>query len=81
LLLIYLFSFSCRALKTGGIEVAREKWDEASSRRGPDESMDDDTGDISGPFTQSILPDWTRMPFLAGPLSMAYLPRASQVGA
>ena len=50
-----------RALKTGGAEVAREKWDEADAV----DADADDAMDTSPPATpraavRSILPDWTR---------------------
>ncbi|KAF7795277.1 hypothetical protein EIP86_006430 [Pleurotus ostreatoroseus] len=52
------------ALKTGGAEVAREKWDEADSQLDPDEDM------LFAPQTprptQNILPDWTRSPLPIG---------------
>lgn len=52
------------ALKTGGAEVARERWDEA------DAQVEDDDMDVS-PTTphsaaRSILPDWTRTPLPMG---------------
>jgi actin-related protein 10 len=67
-----------RALKTGGTEVAREKWDEA------DAQMDgDDGGDVS-PQTphsaRSILPDWTRSPLPVGaPPAKAPIPAIQPV--
>ncbi|OCH88582.1 actin-like ATPase domain-containing protein [Obba rivulosa] len=53
------------ALKTGGVEVAREKWDEA------DAEFDEDDPMALAPDRQfsspkSILPDWTRTPLPAG---------------
>jgi len=59
------------ALKTGGVEVAREKWDEiADSQRDPDSSMDvDSSGDNAAAdqsVRSSILPDWTRSPLPVG---------------
>jgi actin-related protein 10 len=55
-----------RSLKTGGVEVSREKWDEADpSNRDGDESMDV-SADFSDRGRRSILPDWTRMPLAAG---------------
>ncbi|GJE94573.1 actin-domain-containing protein [Phanerochaete sordida] len=55
------------ALKTGGAEVAREKWDEADALVDED---DDDAMEVS-PVTprsaaRSILPDWTRSPLPVG---------------
>ena len=53
-----------RALKTGGAEVAREKWDEADAEPDPD-------GDVpmlpeTPKSPHSILPDWTRSPLPVG---------------
>ena len=52
------------ALKTGGVEVARERWDEA------DIQIDEDEMDVSPTAprstARSILPDWTRSPLPAG---------------
>ena len=51
----------CRSLKTGGVEVAREKWDENDPNRNIDDSMDissDDKGPTSN--FRNILPDWTK---------------------
>ncbi|KAJ3554718.1 hypothetical protein NM688_g2965 [Phlebia brevispora] len=52
------------ALKTGGAEVARERWDEADSQVDPDEETV-----FASPAprpTQNILPDWTRSPLPIG---------------
>ncbi|KAF9238512.1 actin-domain-containing protein [Melanogaster broomeanus] len=53
------------ALKTGGVEVSREKWDEAFS------PQDDDDDMVTSPpqpeeKPRSILPDWTRTPLPVG---------------
>ncbi|EKM58531.1 uncharacterized protein PHACADRAFT_117568 [Phanerochaete carnosa HHB-10118-sp] len=54
------------ALKTGGAEVVREKWDEADAAH----VEDDDAMDVSPTAPRSaarnILPDWTRSPLPAG---------------
>lgn len=71
-----------RSLKTGGVEVAREKWDEADPNRDPDESMEIST-EVPDRF-RNILPDWTRMPLPAGAPPAVLIPRVSpqaQVGA
>jgi actin-related protein 10 len=72
-----------RALKTGGVEVSREKWDEACSREDPDDSMDDSAeGTVRS--AASILPDWTKLPLPPALLPVVQLPRGSpqaQVGA
>lgn len=46
------------SLKTGGVEVAREKWDENDVNRNDEDSMD--VTMESPQRTKSILPDWTR---------------------
>ncbi|KIJ14470.1 hypothetical protein PAXINDRAFT_135114 [Paxillus involutus ATCC 200175] len=55
------------ALKTGGVEVSREKWDEAFSSQNDD---DDDMVVVSAiepeQKPRSILPDWTRTPLPVG---------------
>ncbi|KAH7927403.1 fungal-specific actin related protein [Leucogyrophana mollusca] len=54
------------SLKTGGVEVAREKWDEADLTQ----NDDDDDMVMSVPNSEhaprSIIPDWTRVPISAG---------------
>ncbi|KAI0833618.1 actin-domain-containing protein [Trametes gibbosa] len=65
------------ALKTGGVEVQREKWDEAEAPAELDVNVGDDRdGDVlmgggdSPPrlavVSKSILPDWTRTPLPIG---------------
>ncbi len=58
------------ALKTGGAELAREKWDEMDDQnRAMDESMDvseDSAGETTPQKARSILPDWTRSPLPTG---------------
>jgi len=52
------------ALKTGGVEVPREKWDEADAQLDPDDAMD-----VAEDVTRSpknVLPDWTRAPLPMG---------------
>ena len=56
------------SLKTGGVEVARERWDEIddqNNRLNADESMDL-SGDNVLQSHRSILPDWTRTPLPIG---------------
>ena len=60
-----------RAMKIGGEEIAREKWDIASAEDQNDDDMDIDTP-IAGPASRSstansILPDWSRSPLPPGP--------------
>ncbi|THV07215.1 actin-like ATPase domain-containing protein [Dendrothele bispora CBS 962.96] len=52
------------ALKTGGVEVSREKWDEVDAEEDADTSMDVVSPDDKRPT--NILPDWTRMPLPTG---------------
>ncbi|RDB26426.1 Actin-related protein 10 [Hypsizygus marmoreus] len=69
------------SLKTGGVEVAREKWDEANINHDPDESMDV-SADFEDRSSRNILPDWTRTPLPAGaPSAKASLPPQTEVGA
>ena len=54
-----------RALKIGGVEVPRKKWDEVDAQTDPDE----DVAMISPQTphkTHNILPDWTRSPLPVG---------------
>jgi len=53
------------ALKTGGVEVPREKWDEAGDLPGPGDVMEE--GDVAGRSpTVNVIPDWTRTPLPVG---------------
>lgn len=54
-----------RILKTGGVEVAREKWDEEDLDRNPDDTMDIEEL-TKAPAPRSVLPDWTRAPLPVG---------------
>ncbi|KAF8628005.1 hypothetical protein AX15_004125 [Amanita polypyramis BW_CC] len=74
------------ALKTGGVEVAREKWDEAVIQQpADDDSMDLDPG--ATPKKKDIIPDWTRSPLTLGapparpPLHPPTVPPTPRVGA
>ncbi|KAJ7592903.1 actin-domain-containing protein [Mycena floridula] len=57
------------ALKTGGVEVPREKWDEGDANMEPgaegDMSMDELRASTSSASDRlvHVLPDWTRIPF------------------
>lgn len=53
-----------RALKTGGVEVVREKWDEVNAHHDPDESMD--MSEFEDRRARNILPDWTSSPLPMG---------------
>ncbi|KAF8071805.1 fungal-specific actin related protein [Lyophyllum atratum] len=70
------------SLKTGGVEVAREKWDEANTNHDPDQSMDI-SADFEERAARNILPDWTRTPLPAGaPTANApHVPTQTEVGA
>lgn len=71
-----LVHHSHSALKTGGAEVAREKWDAADVHA----EMDMDEDILSSPEAlKSILPDWTSSPLPTGAPSArsAPLPPAS----
>jgi actin-related protein 10 len=50
-------------LKTGGVEVAREKWDEAGGHPGPEDSTEE--SDVVVRST-NVIPDWTRTPLPMG---------------
>ena len=52
------------ALKTGGTEIAREKWDEAEVKPDEEDPMDLVVEIPKSPH--SILPDWTRSPLPTG---------------
>ncbi|KAH7884756.1 actin family [Phlebopus sp. FC_14] len=55
------------SLKTGGVELAREKWDEASSAQKEDDDDDMATSTVThGHATRSVIPDWTRTPLPLG---------------
>jgi actin-related protein 10 len=66
--------FFLRSLKTGGVEVTREKWDEATSV--PD--ADDAPGEVVEYPSMNILPDWTRTPLPLGAPPVVHIPRVSQ---
>lgn len=51
------------SIKTGGVEVARERWDEEDARNAED-GMDVSLDSKQSPH--NILPDWTRTPLSAG---------------
>ena len=55
--------FVHRSLKTGGTEVAREKWDEAVEelvQDDEDEHLVPPGAGHTSPHSKKILPDWTR---------------------
>ncbi|KAH9928381.1 actin-domain-containing protein [Fomitopsis serialis] len=53
------------ALKTGGVEVARERWDEADVQpEGEDDGMEGIVDTSRSP--RNVLPDWTRTPLPVG---------------
>ncbi|KAH8831626.1 fungal-specific actin related protein [Flagelloscypha sp. PMI_526] len=49
------------SLKTGGLEVSREKWDEANARESDDLDEDLMIIDPRPTSVEAILPDWTKM--------------------
>ncbi|KAL4062905.1 actin-domain-containing protein [Scleroderma citrinum] len=53
------------ALKTGGAEIAREKWDEAFAPQDDDDEVTASTARPEQP-SKDILPDWTRTPLSVG---------------
>ncbi|KAG6862467.1 hypothetical protein C0995_000013 [Termitomyces sp. Mi166 len=53
------------ALKTGGVEVSRERWDEVNIKHDPDQSMDV-SADFEDRSASNILPDWTRTSLPSG---------------
>ena len=55
------------ALKTGGVEVSREKWDEAFSPQiEDDDAMESEPPASPGQRPRGMLPDWTRTPLSMG---------------
>ncbi|KAI0359740.1 actin-domain-containing protein [Trametes cingulata] len=54
------------ALKTGGVEVQREKWDEAEAQPDDGDVPMDDSPPRPTASPRSILPDWTRTPLPVG---------------
>jgi len=83
----------CRSLKTGGVELAREKWDEAAEEKMLEEDMqmaehehheaEQVRAQIAARIVRSVLPDWTRVPLPAGAPPAARAPpmAAEAVGA
>ena len=53
-------------MKTGGVEVPREKWDEADPAQDGDEDMPPVSAGALDRAPRNILPDWTRTPLPAG---------------
>lgn len=62
-----------RSLKTGGAEIAREKWDEDDVNRNADDSMDVFV-EITGRTARNVLPDWTRTLLPSGPPVVSFSP-------
>ncbi len=64
---IVLSVFSYSALKTGGEEIQRERWDEAQSRAtDPDDMTFPAVVTPLGKKIGMTLPDWTRVPLTVG---------------
>lgn len=66
---LYSFPVLERSLKTGGVEIPREKWEEADVR----EEVETEDGAVTtvppSPTSQvynRVLPDWTRGPLPIG---------------
>ncbi|KAH7906847.1 actin family [Hygrophoropsis aurantiaca] len=53
------------ALKTGGVEVPREKWDEADPRQNEDDDVVMSAPGVEN-TPRNVIPDWTRVPLQAG---------------
>ncbi|KAI9566808.1 actin family [Boletus coccyginus] len=66
------------ALKTGGVEVPREKWDEALSSQNDDDAMESEPPVSPEQRPRAMLPDWTRTPLPVGAPS-AVSPRPAVV--
>ena len=63
---------SVSALKTGGVEVSREKWDEAFASQNEDEDAMESVPPLSPEQRPTgMLPDWTRTPLSIGAPSAA----------
>ncbi|KIL58768.1 hypothetical protein M378DRAFT_85993 [Amanita muscaria Koide BX008] len=75
------------ALKTGGAEIAREKWDEAVIQQPADDDNSMDLDIDSTPQKRDIIPDWTRSPLAMGapparpPTHPPTVPSTPRVGA
>lgn len=64
---LVLTSLTRRALKIGGVEVARERWDEAENQPDDDDETVPMAVDSSPPRpARNVLPDWTRGPLPSG---------------
>lgn len=75
---LHIYSPTSRALKTGGVEVSREKWDEADPAA---QNADDEDTNVAletpNRFNRGVLPDWTRTPLPAGAPSATAKPPAT----
>lgn len=89
LLISHTTRYNVRALKTGGVEVPREKWDEAVEkvRNAEDDDMEPST-EPSNRLARTILPDWTRSSLPVGapsanakPPSTPFTPQAARITA
>ncbi|KAI0034933.1 actin family [Vararia minispora EC-137] len=74
------------SLKTGGVELSREKWDEAAEEE-RQSAREDASEDMQRRVIRNVLPDWTRMPLPSGapPVTRApapvHIPETAAVGA
>jgi len=89
LLIYHPTRHNSRALKTGGVEVPREKWDEAVEivRNTEDDDIEPST-EPSNCLARTILPDWTRSSLTVGapsanakPPSTPLTPQATRITA
>ncbi|KAI0067847.1 actin-domain-containing protein [Artomyces pyxidatus] len=67
------------SLKTGGVEVPREKWDEADAQQDPDENTPIAIDVSSRRAIPNVIPDWTRTPLPVGapPANPPHLPETA----
>lgn len=59
-------NYPFRALKIGGVEVPRERWDEAEAEPEADDPSAMQVDPTTPPRPSNILPDWTRSPLPYG---------------
>ncbi|KAF8525930.1 actin family [Hysterangium stoloniferum] len=62
------------ALKTGGEEISRERWDEATQNDDDSDAMDTDLTQLRQHRTRPVLPDWSQTPLPVGAPSATAFP-------